>query len=323
VLPERRHLRMLVRAVASVVAAVAVLAPATAANAGPSGAQIDAQINAQAAKLEQVVEAYNKINSDLTASQGESARLSAEIQPLAIALAAAHAKAGQIAALAYEGGPLVEVSAVLTATDARTLVNRLLSVSQLSTYQHDQITNFARTKIDHDARAATLQGIMADQTAKRQALVNQRAQINADIAKLQTLRTKYGRQPTAVSAPTTPPPYVAGKAGVAVTFAYAQIGKPYVWASAGPSSFDCSGLTMAAWGAAGVSLPHNAAEQWNSMAHLTRSALQPGDLVFYSSLGHVAIYVGNGQVIHAPSTGDHVRLASVDMTRPYGYGRPG
>ena len=128
-LPERRHLRTLWRALATVVAAVAVLAPTTAANADPSAAQIDAQINAQAAKLEQVVEAYNKVNSDLAASQAESARLAAELQPLSAALSAAHATAGQIAALAYEGGPLVEVSAVLTAHDSRTLVDLLLRVS--------------------------------------------------------------------------------------------------------------------------------------------------------------------------------------------------
>jgi cell wall-associated NlpC family hydrolase len=79
---------------------------------------------------------------------------------------------------------------------------------------------------------------------------------------------------------------------------------------------------MAAWQAAGVSLPHNAEMQWNAVAHISRSSLAPGDLVFYRSLNHVAIYVGNGQVIHAPSTGDHVRVASVDMMPPYGYGRP-
>jgi cell wall-associated NlpC family hydrolase len=79
---------------------------------------------------------------------------------------------------------------------------------------------------------------------------------------------------------------------------------------------------MAAWAAAGVSLPHNAAEQWGVVSHISRGALQPGDLVFYLGLGHVAIYVGNNQVIHAPQAGEDVKLASVDMLTPYGYGRP-
>src|SRR6266542_3852787 len=103
---------------------------------------------------------------------------------------------------------------------------------------------------------------------------------------------------------------------------YGQLGKPYQWGADGPGSYDCSGLTMAAWRAAGLSLPHNAAMQWRSIPHISRSVLRPGDLVFYYNLGHVAIYVGNNQVIHAPTFGDHVKISSVDMARPYGYGRP-
>ena len=116
-------------------------------------------------------------------------------------------------------------------------------------------------------------------------------------------------------------PSVSGKAGVAVRYAYNAIGTPYVWAAEGPNGYDCSGLTLAAWRAAGKSLPHNAAMQWDKVAHIGRGSLQPGDLVFYSGLGHVALYVGSGKVIHAPTFGESVKLASVDMMSPYGYGR--
>jgi NlpC/P60 family len=81
-------------------------------------------------------------------------------------------------------------------------------------------------------------------------------------------------------------------------------------------------LRRAAWRAAGRSLPHNAAMQCNALPHISRASLSPGDLVFYSRLGHVGIHVGNGQIIHAPHAGDHVRLASVDVMPPYGYARP-
>jgi len=94
-----------------------------------------------------------------------------------------------------------------------------------------------------------------------------------------------------------------------------------VWAADGPDGYDCSGLTMAAWRAAGVSLPHNAAMQWDVVAHISRSQLKPGDLVFYNGLGHVAIYVGSGKIIEAPTFGESVKLASVDIMTPYGYGR--
>lgn len=110
---------------------------------------------------------------------------------------------------------------------------------------------------------------------------------------------------------------------MAVQFAYAQVGKPYRWGAAGPDSYDCSGLTSAAWQAAGVSLPHNAARQYASMAHVSRADLQPGDLVFYyADIHHVAIFVGDATVIHAPTAGENVRLQRLDHAPIRGFGRP-
>lgn len=109
----------------------------------------------------------------------------------------------------------------------------------------------------------------------------------------------------------TPPPAAKSGASAAVAYAYAQLGKPYAWGAAGPGSFDCSGLTMMAWRAGGVGLPHNAAAQYSAVRHIPMSALQPGDLVFQVGLGHVGIYVGGGKVIHAPHTGDVVRVAAL------------
>jgi peptidoglycan DL-endopeptidase CwlO len=129
--------------------------------------------------------------------------------------------------------------------------------------------------------------------------------------------------PAPAPAPSTSAP-VSGKAGVAVATAKAQLGKPYVWAAGGPDSFDCSGLTMYSWAAAGVSLPHSSSMQMSSGTQVSTSALQPGDLVFYGSpVHHVAIYVGSGQIIHAPQAGDVVRYASVDVMGIAGATRPG
>ncbi|MFH9468047.1 NlpC/P60 family protein [Streptomyces clavifer] len=102
------------------------------------------------------------------------------------------------------------------------------------------------------------------------------------------------------------------RAAQAVAFAYGALGKPYVWGATGPASFDCSGLTQAAWKAAGVSLPRTTYTQINTGHRVSRSELAPGDLVFfYSGITHVGLYIGGGQMIHAPRPGAPVRVAPI------------
>ncbi|MEU3482581.1 NlpC/P60 family protein [Streptomyces sp. NPDC033754] len=103
------------------------------------------------------------------------------------------------------------------------------------------------------------------------------------------------------------------RAAEAVSFARAQLGKPYVWGATGPSAYDCSGLTQAAWRAAGVSLPRTTYTQINAGQRVSRSQLAPGDLIFfYSGISHVGLYIGGGQMIHAPRPGAPVRIAPID-----------
>ncbi len=110
---------------------------------------------------------------------------------------------------------------------------------------------------------------------------------------------------------------LAALGGPAVAYAKAQVGKSYVWGAAGPSSFDCSGLTMAAWQQAGVSLPHNSGAQYASGNKISESELKPGDLVFYySPISHVGMYIGDGQVVNALNPGSGVQISGLhDM--PY------
>jgi cell wall-associated NlpC family hydrolase len=95
----------------------------------------------------------------------------------------------------------------------------------------------------------------------------------------------------------------------------------YVFGAAGPNNFDCSGLTMMAWKQAGVALPHNAAQQYQRTAHITKAQLQPGDLVYYNGFGHVGLYIGNGQIIHASRSGQPVAVRG--LLSPIAYSRPG
>jgi cell wall-associated NlpC family hydrolase len=112
--------------------------------------------------------------------------------------------------------------------------------------------------------------------------------------------------------------------GPAVAYALSKVGDSYVWGASGPSAFDCSGLTMAAWGSAGVSLPHSSSAQYASGRHISESELQPGDLVFYySPISHVGMYIGGGKIVNALNPGAGVVISGLhDM--PYsGAVRPG
>jgi len=105
-----------------------------------------------------------------------------------------------------------------------------------------------------------------------------------------------------------PPSQYGGAVGVAMQY----LGTPYVWGGSAPGGFDCSGFVMYVYAQMGVSLPHHAADQFNYGVPVSRDQLEPGDLVFFDGLGHVGIYIGNGQFIHAPHTGDVVKISSLN-----------
>lgn len=128
--------------------------------------------------------------------------------------------------------------------------------------------------------------------------------------------------------PSTAPPAVvpvSGRAGAAVAEARRQLGKPYVWGATGPGSFDCSGLTSWSWRAAGVNIPRTSRQQYAAGNTVSRSALQPGDLVYFGSpIYHVAIYIGGNTMISAPQPGDVVKYQSLEAFSDYaGATRPG
>jgi cell wall-associated NlpC family hydrolase len=311
----------LLRAVLLGAAAVAVLAPASAANAEPSPAELQQQINQSSTALEKVVEQYNGVGEQLKATQASVDNLNAKMAPLQSQVDSAYANVGEIAVRAYKGGRPSSMALLLTDSTPSSLLGDLTALNRIASERQRQIQGYSQAKSQYDTEKKKLDDLLNQQRTSQQSLGDQKAKIEGDLAKLMELRKKaYGTtaaaKPAAVAAPN-----IAGSAGAAVKFAYGAIGKPYVYAASGPNGYDCSGLTAAAWQAGGKSLPHNAAMQYNATSRISASQLQPGDLVFYSGLGHVALYVGNGQVIHAPQPGESVKLASVNMMSPYGYGR--
>lgn len=136
--------------------------------------------------------------------------------------------------------------------------------------------------------------------AAEQAAANAQAQSNG----LATTATSSTTKVTAASA--------SGRAATAIAFAMAQIGKPYVWGATGPNAYDCSGLMQAAWAAAGVSISRVTYTQINDGTHISVSQLQPGDLVFYyPGVTHVAMYIGNGQIVHAANPSAGIKVSPV------------
>ncbi|MFJ9757191.1 NlpC/P60 family protein [Streptomyces sp. NPDC101149] len=141
----------------------------------------------------------------------------------------------------------------------------------------------------------------------------QRAQLTADGDTGRASRSAL-RGPAPMSAAAAAAQAPNTRAAAALSYAYGKLGSPYVWGATGPNAFDCSGLVQAAYRSAGVSLPRTTYAQIGAGHRISRSELLPGDLVFfYSGVSHVGIYVGNGQMIHAPNPSAPVRLAPIDQ----------
>jgi len=135
--------------------------------------------------------------------------------------------------------------------------------------------------------------------------------------------TRGAAAPVIKAAPRAVPKAVSTVASRAVSYALAQVGKPYVYGGTGPYSFDCSGLTQAAWRAAGVSIPRISQDQWHGLTHVSVSEVLPGDIVvYYGGASHVALYIGGGRVVEAPRPGLSVRTAAMDSQPVLGVVRP-
>lgn len=313
--------RTRLRALVVAVLAVAVTGTTgTAAHAAPSAKDLTKQINELSDKLEDVTESYNKMSIDLQKTVADEKALVASLGPAKVALDAATTQMGTIARTVYMTGQVSTANVLLEGPGS--LLDRMTVVDQMSRRRQRDIATYTATQQNFGSRQAALKTAQARQTAQANQMGRAKAEIEGQIKVLMKKRQQaYGRAQEPGSKYNGPIPSIAGSAGVAVRFAYNHIGDAYKYASAGPSTFDCSGLTSAAWAAAGKSLPHNAAAQYSATARISRSDLKPGDLVFYRSLGHVGLYVGDNQIIDAPHTGTVVNKRSINISTPYGYGR--
>jgi cell wall-associated NlpC family hydrolase len=147
--------------------------------------------------------------------------------------------------------------------------------------------------------------LQAQQQAAVQIVPSPVSVASTDTAGVSTTPTTDTSTPAIITA--APPPRYGGVVGIAMQY----LGVPYVYGGASPSGFDCSGFTMYVYGQMGVSLPHYTVAQYSIGTPVSRDQLQPGDLVFFDGLGHVGLYIGNNEFIHAPHTGDVVKISSI------------
>ena len=317
--------------VGSVVAGFAI--PATQASAAPvpaapsggtSLASIQKQIQDQSTALEKIIEQYDGVGTLLAKNQAAQAAVVKQLGPTLTSLDSARKQVSAIVAQTYmEGGNLSSMNVIMSSGSTQDLATSLAMLDRVAAAQQVQITNYQTVNAKYLGEKQKLDTLIATEKAQKQALGTQRKNINIKLDALYKLRTKaYGTATEASTGSQPSAPALSGRGGKVVDFAYAQLGKPYSFGADGPGSYDCSGLTMAAYASVGVSLPHNAAMQWDSVTHISRSSLSPGDLVFYAGLSHVAIYIGNSKIIHAPQAGENVKIASIGIESIYGYGRP-
>ncbi|MFJ2636839.1 NlpC/P60 family protein [Streptomyces sp. NPDC087422] len=328
----------------------------------PSIAEVKAKVDGLTHQAEVATEKYNGIKESTDAQNAKVNRLLEQAAKKTQALNDSRRVLGQYAAAQYRTGGDDSTGRYLLATDPQSMLDQVHLSDVLGKRQQKAVESYrvqqaaaTQQRIEAAKSLATLTTQQGElRTAKRdvqaklgeaQKLLNSlNAQEKARLAALRAKQEEEARVKAAAIAAkekaaaeaaakaakaakdsSTPTVLSTGssKADDAIAFARKQLGKPYVWGATGPTSYDCSGLTQAAWKAAGVDLPRTTWDQVNVGTRVSESNLRPGDLIFfYSDISHVGLYIGGGQMIHAPHTGTVVKIAPITEMPFYGAVRP-
>ena len=349
--PARLRVRALTAASVAAITALVVLPGVGYADPQPTMEQVQAQVDQLNTEAAMAAERYNdarlkldEVQQKLTSAQALAGTQEQKVSDARTGLAAfasATYRTGGIdptVLLVASENPedfLASSSSLARLTDRQAASLRSV-IAERSRLQQDnalvaeQLADLAdakaeveRQKNEIDGKLAQAQQILDNlQEAERQrVLAAQRAtrdreQAAADAARAAAPEPEEEETPTYTGG-------ASGAAAIAVAFAYDQLGDRYVYGASGPNAWDCSGLTQGAWAAAGVSLPHSSSAQYSSGRKVSKSDLQPGDLVFfYSPISHVGIYIGDGNMIHASNPSKPVAIAPIDYIPYSGAVRP-
>jgi peptidoglycan DL-endopeptidase CwlO len=351
----KRQAQAFVLCIAALCAAASANAtPGTVASKQAQARQVLAQIQQIDDSLGAAVESYNLANVQLQKIESDQRenRLQLKLTRANLRIAQDSLAARLVSAYTSTQDNST-LSVLLGATSLDDLLNRIEAVNSTSRQDASivqQVTSFKAAIQRHRAELrqahSEQQTIFAQKAAQKQRIQSQLASrrqllstIKGQIAQMKAAEAAQQRQlaatararlageqpPSAggigVSASTpegsivAPPNVHGGVVGIAMRY----LGVPYVWGGSSPRGFDCSGLVVYAFGQIGVSLPHSTYSLWNVGTPVARDQLQAGDLVFFSGLGHMGIYIGGGQFIHAPHTGDVVKISSMTGYYSSGY----
>ncbi|MGH3035669.1 MAG: NlpC/P60 family protein [Gaiellaceae bacterium] len=334
--PKRRHAFLLLLALAALPLAEPAV-PQTVESKQAEAQQVLAQIQELDGDLGLVVESYNAAQIELDRIEAEQRANERRLKIARANLGDAQTNLEARLVELYVNGQTDLIEILLGSSSLDDILDRLETANRVSSQDSqilDEVRRFREEVKKHEAEleqaAERQEQVVAERAAKRdqiEAALSERqrllSSIKDQIAEIQAAererqrrleaqaRSRLVSQPTSSSsdAPTgAPPSQYGGVVGIAMQY----LGIPYRWGGASPSTgFDCSGFVMYVYSRVGVSLPHNAAMQYGYGSAVSRSELQPGDLVFFNGLGHNGIYIGGGQFIHSPHTGDVVKISSM------------
>ncbi|MFJ8309147.1 MULTISPECIES: NlpC/P60 family protein [unclassified Streptomyces] len=303
-------------------------------------AQVKAKVDQLYHDAEVATEAYDGTKEKADATERSLSELRDEAARKTDQLNSARNALGSLAAAQYRSGAVAPELQLMLSSDPQRYLDNAAFAERTGDRTAAAVTGVRKQLAELDRLHSTADGKLTELRGQQSTLRRQKSGIQSKITAAEALLaqltaperaayedpaaasgdTRAGRSADAPRGPVAAP---TARAAAAVAFAYSALGKPYVWGSTGPSSFDCSGLTQAAWRSAGVELPRTTYTQINSGTRVTRSELAPGDLVFfYSGISHVGLYIGGGQMIHAPHPGAPVRIAPVDQMPFAGAVRP-
>jgi cell wall-associated NlpC family hydrolase len=318
------------------VAVLGILFSALPAQAAPAtSAEAARLVAAKAHDLEVLSEKFDTARELLARQEAAVVKATATMKKATAILGVAQHQVRGIARSAFTGDGVNPLRAMMTSQNATEFIDRVTTLETIAGHQNGILHTAAVANIAAAQAQATATKAAAAAKAQFNAVAAQQATLKGQIAKFQAVFDRLSAQEKAAAvngpgqasradrAPVSlavSGPIVANSqaAQIAVDTAMAQRGKPYVWAAAGPDTFDCSGLVEYAYGAAGIGLPHSSFLQSQMGQAVSRDQLQPGDLVFfYSPVSHVGIYIGNGMMVNAPTAGDVVKVASIDAMGYY------